>query len=371
MHNLTEKHQNSYTKENPFRTFLTENYTLNKNGSSKDTRHFVISLKNSAINYEPGDALYVYPENDKQLVEELLKYLKLDLNQEEELKRFTKKINITRPSNKLFKLIEDKTKKELDSKALAERFLGYSTINVLKTLQEEKPELSFSSNEIAENSSMVQARAYSIASSLKKHPEEVHLCIARVDEEINEQKVLGLCSNFLSSRVGLNTDTIEVYLHSNQKFRLPEDSSKDIIMVGPGTGIAPFRAFIEERNYQRDQGSKVGKDWLFFGDQRAEYDFIYGDELKAYQEKYNLKITTAFSRDQAEKIYVQHRMKEEANEIYSALENGAYFYVCGDARRMAKDVDQALREIISENGRDPETYIQNLKETQRYSRDVY
>jgi len=371
MTNLSEKHAGNYTKENPFKTKVLENYTLNKPGSSKDTRHFVICLKNSDINYEPGDALYVFPENDRVLVQDLLGELNLDQNQEDEIYRFTKKINITRPSNKLFKLIEDKSNKEYDSKALAERFLGYSTLNVLKTIKNEKPNLSFSSNEIAENSSMVQARAYSIASSLRSHPEEVHLCVARVDEEINGQKILGLCSNYLSNRVDLNKDDVAIYLHTNQKFRLPEDSSKDIIMVGPGTGIAPFRAFIEERNILRDQGLNVGQDWLFFGDQKAEYDFIYSEELKTYQEKYNLKITTAFSRDQVEKIYVQHRMKEHAQEIFEALEQGAYFYVCGDARRMAKDVDQALREIISQNGKDPETYIQDLKETQRYSRDVY
>ena len=371
MTNLSEKHLATYTKENPFKTFVTENYILNKKGSSKDTRHFVISLKGSDISYEPGDALYVFPENDKILVNDLLELISHDLSKEDEFIRFTKKINITRPSNKLFKLIEDKSNKKYDAKLLAERFLGFSTANIIKTLNQESPELKFSSNEIAENSSMVQARAYSIASSLSKHPEEVHLCIARVDEEINGQKILGLCSNYLSNRVDINKDTIEIYLHVNQKFRLPEDDSKDIIMVGPGTGIAPFRAFIEERNIKRDLGLKVGKDWLFFGDQKADYDFIYEDELKTYEEKNDLKITTAFSRDQAEKIYVQHRMKEHAQEIFNALELGAYFYVCGDARRMAKDVDQALREIITDNGKDADSYIQNLKDTQRYSRDVY
>jgi sulfite reductase (NADPH) flavoprotein alpha-component len=371
MQNTAHAQDHIYTKENPFFTILVENYRLNKEGSSKDTRHFVISLEKSNIDYQPGDALYVFPENDPNLANELLDYIVLDQEKNTELNRFQKNINITRPSNKLFKLIEEKTNKQLDSKQLAERFTGYSTLNLLKTLKSENPDLKLSSNEIAENSSMVQARAYSIASSLKKHPNEVHLCIARVDEEINGQRVLGLCSNFLSNRVNINSDKIGVYVHSNTKFRLPEDSSKDIIMVGPGTGIAPFRAFIEERNWQRDQGLALGCDWLFFGDQKADFDFIYGNELKNYQEKYSLKVTTAFSRDQAEKIYVQHRMKEHSEEIFKALENGAYFYVCGDARRMAKDVDQALREIISEHGKSPDDYIQNLKDSQRYSRDVY
>jgi sulfite reductase alpha subunit-like flavoprotein len=142
-------------------------------------------------------------------------------------------------------------------------------------------------------------------------------------------------------------------------------------MVGPGTGIAPFRAFIEERNWQRQQGMQVGTDWLFFGDQKANFDFIYGDELESYKNKYGLQISTAFSRDQAEKVYVQNRMLENSKAIFAALENGAHFYVCGDARRMAKDVDLALREIAKEHGKDPDSYMQALKDSKRYSRDVY
>lgn len=356
-----------YTKDSPFVTKLLVNQKLNKQGSAKDTRHFEISLKGSGINYLPGDSLYVQPENDPNMVDSLLAKLILDLDQDAERKRFIQEINITRPSNKFFKLIEQKTNSKYLANELAERFLGYSTLAVIGAISEIK----FSSNEIVDNSSKLQARAYSIASSIRKHPEEVHLCIARVDQELNGQKVLGVCSNYLSERLPLNSLKLKIYLHSNDKFRLPADKSKNIIMVGPGTGIAPFRAFIEERNVDRDSGHKLGQDWLFFGDQKQEFDYLYGDELENYQKQYGLKISTAFSRDQAEKIYVQNRMLENSKEIFDWLENGAHFYVCGDARKMAKDVDQALHQIVEAQGKDPKAYIANLKDSNRYSRDVY
>lgn len=360
-----------YNKENPYLTRLLENYCLNNKGSSKDTRHFNICLKGSGIEYLPGDALYVYPENEDGLVMKLLALLELKKSKETEFNRFKTEINITRASNKLFKLIETKTNSKFDAKQLAERFNGYSVAALLKVIKAEVNDLIITSDELAENSSMLQARAYSIASSLRAHPGEVHLCIARVEEEINGQKILGVCSNYLSNRVDLNKENLRIYVHHNDKFRLPTNPETPIIMVGPGTGIAPFRAFIEERNYLRNQGAKVGQDWLFFGDQRKDFDYIYSNELLSYETKYGLKISTAFSRDQEQKVYVQNKMLENSAEIFNWLENGAYFYVCGDARRMAKDVDQALKDIISQHGKDPESYIKALKDSQRYCRDVY
>ncbi len=361
----------TYTKDNPFVTELLENYTLNKEGSGKDTRHFSISLRGSDIEYKPGDSLYVYPENAESLVNELLSLLKLDNDKAEEVKRFTQEVNITRASNKLYKLIETKLNAVIDAATMNERFNGYSIPALIKELKNEHSNLELGTNEVAENSSKLQARAYSIASSLRAHPEKVELCIARVDTEVNGQRILGVCSNYLSNRVPLNEKTLKIYLHVNDKFRLPENPETNIIMVGPGTGIAPFRAFIEERNWQRDQGMKVGKDWLFFGDQRQAYDYLYGEEFAEYENKYGLKVTTAFSRDQEQKFYVQNRMQEQANEIFKWLEAGAYFYVCGDARRMAKDVDTMLQQIIAMHGLNAETYIKDLKDSQRYCRDVY
>jgi sulfite reductase (NADPH) flavoprotein alpha-component len=361
--------QTLYSKENPFLAKLVENYKLNKEGSSKDTRHIVFDLEDSGLHYLPGDSLYIVPENDPALVKELLSFLDLDYAEDFEFNRFLKEINITRPSNKLFTFIASKT--SADGKLLGEELLGYSTAGVLKAIKEKYPDFSLTSNELVENSSKVLGRAYSIASSLNAHPRKVELCISRVDALVNNQRVLGLCSNYISDRVPLNENLTKIYLHTNDKFRLPQDSSLDIIMVGPGTGIAPFRAFIEERNYLRESGKKVGRDWLFFGDQKSEYDYLYGEELETYRRDFNLSLDLAFSRDQDFKVYVQDRMKEKSEEIFRWLENGAHFYVCGDARKMAKDVDTALREIVAEHGKDPDSYITELKNTQRYSRDVY
>ncbi len=361
--------QITYSKENPFLASIIENYKLNKSGSSKDTRHIVFDLSGTGMKYVPGDALYVIPENDPELVKATLAELDLDYALEFETERFTKEVNITRPSNKLFTFIAEKTK--LDAKVLAEEMSGYSSLGVISYIKGKFPDFKISTNELIENSSKVLGRAYSIASSLNAHPVRVELCISRVDVVINGQRVLGLCSNYVSDRVPLNQNSVKIYLHHNEKFRLPENKETDIIMIGPGTGIAPFRAFIEERNFYRKKGLKVGRDWLFFGDQKSDYDYLYGEELESYRKDFNLKIDLAFSRDQDFKIYVQDRMKENASEIFSWLENGAHFYVCGDARKMAKDVDLALREIIKEHGKDPDLYITDLKNMQRYSRDVY
>lgn len=361
----------TYTKENPFLTDLLVNEKLNKEGSQKDTRHFEICLKGSDINYIPGDSLYVFPENEEELVNKFLDNLELVKSREEEFERFTKEVNITRSSTKIFKLIEAKLGEgKIDPKEMGASYEGHSVVSIIEDVKA-KHGLSFTTDEIAENSSKLMARAYSIASSLRAHPEEVHLCIARVDEEINGQRILGVCSNFLSERVSLNGKNVRVYLHVNERFRLPENPETNIIMVGPGTGIAPFRSFIEERNWQRDQGQKVGKDWLFFGDQRAAYDYLYAEEFAQYAEKYDLRVSTAFSRDQEEKVYVQHKMLQNADDLFQELENGAHFYVCGDARRMAKDVDAALREIVTKNGKDPDEYMKALKDSGRYQRDIY
>jgi sulfite reductase (NADPH) flavoprotein alpha-component len=359
-----------FNRENPFFSKLLENRRLNKEGSWKDTRHFSLCLSGSGIRYEPGDSLYVYPVNEASLVEELLQLVQLDLQEEVERKRFLEEVNISRASNKLFKLIESKNP-QFSTQEMSEKYNGYNLASIIKDIKSQDPDLVISSNELVENSSKLQPRAYSIASSLKAHPERVELCVARVEEEINGQKILGLCSNYLAERVPLNEVVVKIFIHHNDKFRLPEDSSKDIIMIGPGTGIAPFRAFIEERNFQREQGQQVGRNWLFFGDQRREYDFLYKEEFEAYEKNSGLKLTTAFSRDQEYKIYVQNKMKENSDEIYSWMKNGAYFYVCGDAKKMAKDVDQALREIFEVHGENSEAAMKELKDSKRYCRDVY
>jgi sulfite reductase (NADPH) flavoprotein alpha-component len=217
----------------------------------------------------------------------------------------------------------------------------------------------------------LQPRLYSISSSPKAHPGQVHLTVGAVRYEKNGRPRKGVCSTFLPERA-LGTGKVGIFVHSSPSFRPPANGDTPMIMVGPGTGIAPFRAFLEERRAT----NATGKNWLFFGDQKAASDFLYREELLGMQESGLLtRLDLAFSRDQPEKIYVQHRMLENAAELYAWLEAGAHFYVCGDAARMAKDVDAALHQVIAQaGGKSPEAaaaYVQSLKTAKRYARDVY
>jgi sulfite reductase (NADPH) flavoprotein alpha-component len=217
----------------------------------------------------------------------------------------------------------------------------------------------------------LQPRLYSIGSSLKAFPEQVHFIIATVRYESHGRQREGVASTYLADRLNLE-DRVPMFVHVAKGFRLPEDPSTPIIMVGPGTGIAPFRAFLQERLAI----DASGKNWLFFGEQRAKCDFFYEDEFVAAQKAGALtRFDTAFSRDQSHKIYVQHRMLEHSKELFAWLEQGAHFFVCGDAARMAKDVDFALLQIIeTEGGKTPEQaaeYVETLRQQKRYKRDVY
>ncbi len=208
----------------------------------------------------------------------------------------------------------------------------------------------------------LQPRLYSISSSPLAHPDQVHLTVSTV--RYGERK--GVCSTFLADRA--QSLKVAIFPQVSKHFRLPEDNDVPVIMVGPGTGIAPFRAFLEEREAQ---GAKGGN-WLFFGEQYAATDFYYQEQLQAWQASGHLRLDTAFSRDQAEKVYVQQRMLEQGAQLWQWLEAGAYFYVCGDAQRMAKDVDAALREVIAVHGGvDADAYVEALSKAKRYRRDVY
>jgi sulfite reductase (NADPH) flavoprotein alpha-component len=225
-----------------------------------------------------------------------------------------------------------------------------------------------------EQLSPIVPRLYSIASSLQAHPNEVHLCIAVVRFETHSREKKGLASGFFADHAELNVKNIPIYVQESRSFRLPADKSKDIIMIGPGTGIAPFRAFLE----QRALDGATGRNWLFFGEQHRVTDFLYGDDFLAHQKKGTLhRFDLAFSRDQQNKIYVQHRMQENAKELWSWLQGGAYFYVCGDAKRMAKDVHQTLIDIAQKHGGlAPDKAAEYINTTlmrteRRYLRDVY
>jgi sulfite reductase (NADPH) flavoprotein alpha-component len=332
-----------YSKSNPFPARLKTNRKLNGEGSAKEVRHFEIVLEGSGLDYEVGDALGVVPTNCAEFVDEILKAAGLD--GEEAVKT---------PSG---------TEKPLRI-ALQHDF-------DLKPFLAERPTKGIEAKALAEKLRKLQPRLYSISSSPKKHPDEVHLTVGIVRYDLGGKGRKGVCSTFLADRV-LGDTPVPVFVHTSPSFKPPKDANAPMIMVGPGTGIAPFRAFLEERHAL---GAK-GRNWLLFGDQRAATDFLYREELEAWQKEGFLhKLDTAFSRDQAEKIYVQNRMNENASELWSWLQEGGHFYVCGDASRMAKDVDAALHKVCeTAGGLSPEAaidYIQTLKKEKRYSRDVY
>jgi sulfite reductase (NADPH) flavoprotein alpha-component len=333
----------SFGKSNPFPATLKTNLLLNAPGSTKETRHFEIALEGSGLEYEAGDALGVFPSNCPDLVDEIL--ASAHLSGEEMVKA---------PEDTMMPLRE----------ALVAKY-------DLKPFLTALPPEGVSATDLVGPLRKLQPRLYSISSSPKAHPGEVHLTVSIVRYELNERRLKGVCSTYLAERVA-DADKVPVFIHKSPSFRLPADHSRPIIMVGPGTGIAPFRAFLEER---RATGA-TGKNWLFFGDQRADTDFLYRGELTAMLTEGSLhRLDLAFSRDQAEKIYVQHRMEENAAELWAWLQEGAYFYVCGDAKRMAKDVDAALHRVIETAGgvdaQSATDFVKQLKTEKRYLRDVY
>ena len=338
-----ETEEAGYHKNNPYPATLKTNLVLNGPGSSKETRHFEILLDAPGLEYEVGDALGVMPTNCPDFVSEILAAAGLD--GEEPVK---------------------------DAKGMEHSLRQSLTHRLdLKPFLDKLPPHGISPEELCKPLRNLQPRLYSISSSLKAHPGEVHLTVGMVRYELEGLARKGVCSTFLGDRVS-PIDKVPVFIHKSPAFRLPTDSTKPVIMVGPGTGIAPFRAFLHER---RATGA-TGKNWLFFGDQRADSDFLYREELLAMQKDGHLtEFHTAFSRDQAEKLYVQHRMIENANELWQWFQEGASFYVCGDAKRMAKDVDAALHQVAQlGGGLDAEqavAFVNQLKIEKRYLRDVY
>ncbi len=333
----------SFGKSNPFPAVLKTNRVLNAPGSAKETRHLEIILEGSGLAYEVGDALGVVPSNCPDFVREILDAAGLD--GEEAVKA---------PDGSEMPL----------RLALLQKF-------DLKPFLAELPQKAASAAEFVAPLRKLQPRLYSISSSPKAHPDEVHLTVAVVRYELNGRSRKGVCSTFFADRVGPDTK-VAVFVHKSPSFKLPADGSKPIIMVGPGTGVAPFRAFLEERRAV----AATGRNWLFFGDQKAACDFLYREELEAMKEDgFLTSLDTAFSRDQAQKIYVQDRMMENAGEVWSWLQEGGSFYVCGDAKRMAKDVDTALHQIAETAGslsaEQAADYVKQLKSEKRYLRDVY
>ncbi len=376
----TVKKPTGYGKTNPYPASVMVNLNLNGEGSAKETRHIEIDLTGSGLSYEPGDALGVYPHNSPQYVEDLLEALQMTGNElvtigkeAVELRQaLIYKLDITTLSQgvieKYAELVDSKFLKSLLDDPLT--YHDYTWGRQILDLVKEYPPRGLSPQQFVDLLRKIPPRLYSIASSLKAHPDQAHLLVGVVRYHSHGRDREGVCSNYLAwTQVG---ETIPVYVQPNKNFRLPEDGEVPIIMVGPGTGLAPFRAYLQER---RATGSR-GKNWLFFGDQHRATDFLYGEELmQMHRDGFLTRLDLAFSRDQAQKVYVQHRMLENAKELYAWLEEGAYFYVCGDASRMAKDVHQALLDLIAqEGGKTPEQaeeYVDALVNAKRYLRDVY
>lgn len=379
-----------YSRTRPYLAHLIEHRLLSRDGSEKDTRHFVLSLAGSGLTYAPGDSLGAFANNAPSLVDEVIGLLGFApetpvINPEGETEPLRQALThhyiLNRANRKLLTALgallpQGEARNRLMELTGSEELLSqyiYSRdyVDVLRDFEEARFDCA---QAFLEQLSPVTPRLYSIASAQSVFPDEVHLCIAVVRYETHGRAKAGFCSGFFADHSHIRVRNIPVYVQPSKTFRLPADTGRDIIMCGNGTGIAPFRAFIQHRVHE---GAR-GRHWLIFGDQRRETDFLYGPEWLAYQQQGQLhRMDLAFSRDQPEKIYVQHRLKECARDVWDWLQNGAYFYVCGDARRMAKDVHQTLIDIAREQGgltaEAAADYVNQtlMKTEKRYLRDVY
>lgn len=416
--------KSEWSAKNPYFTNIIENYVLNGEGSRKETRHIVFELGDSGLDYKVGDALGVVPENPPHIVEELIQIqgwdrdyqvtthngartlyeaLKLDFEVHMATKKFVqslaekvvssglkitvKFVSRTRGGNQWNANDQELLPPELianapsddpadkvehlvsDTKAMEDYLWTRDYVDIMREF-----DVKYTPEEFLDLVGRLKPRLYSIASSHDAHPGLVELTVGIVRFSYHGRDRGGLCTQFMADEIGTDTKRVGVFMSPTKSFVLPEDKSTDIIMLGPGTGIAPFRAFMEQRVHD----NAPGKNWLFFGDQSSKTEFYYKDTIESWLDNGHLyRFTTAWSRDQEEKIYVQHRLKEHGAEVWEWFENGAYFYICGDKTYMAKDVHRALIEIAMEHGdmseEDATHFIEKtmMKEQKRYLRDVY
>jgi sulfite reductase (NADPH) flavoprotein alpha-component len=367
------------SRDNPvYATFLSRR-RLNKPGSEKETWHIEIDLDGSGLAYEVGDSFGIFPANEPALVDGVIEALgappDFPIGDRTLKEVLSDGVSLSPAPDMLFQLISYVTGGERKAKAKA---LGEgkdpdgdaATLDVLAALNK-FPGLRIDPEAFIECLDVLQPRVYSISSSLKTSPGRVTLTVDAVRYEVDKRMRYGVCSTFLGSRVNPG-ERLRVYVQKAHGFALPADTGKPVIMIGPGTGIAPFRAFLHER-----QATKApGRNWLFFGHQRSDHDFFYEEELTAMRAAGHLtRLTLAWSRDAKEKIYVQHRMREVGRDIWGWLNDGAHIYVCGDAQRMAKDVEAALIDIVAQHGgcspADAKDFVTELKSKGRYQADVY
>lgn len=360
---------------------MLEKINLNGRGSNKETNHLELSLEGSGLTFEPGDSLAIYPENDEKLVELLLTALQFDGGTAVELDG---------QSISLQQALHKKPDITALSKSLLAKLSEYTNNDELKTLLENREQLkayiygrdlvdvvedfgpwSWNTQQLIDSLRKIPARLYSISSSLRTYPEEVHVTIGTVAYEAHGRAREGVASGAISSRVNIG-DKLAVYVQSNPNFKLPQDDATPIILICAGTGVAPFRSFLQERE---ERGAE-GKSWLFFGDQHFVTDFLYQVEWQNWLKDGVLtNLNLAFSRDTAEKVYVQHRLQQNAAELYDWIQQGAVIYVCGDEKTMGTDVHETLITIIEQQGKQSReeavTFVKQLQQQKRYQRDVY
>ena len=376
-----------FSRKNPFPSRLLTRRKLDGPGSEKETFHYEYSLEDSGLVYEVGDSLGVFPANAPELAEEIVTLLGFTGDElvtgasGESIPVRTallRERTITAPSRQFVQMVAERIPAarflleycDLKQKAKLDSYLwGRHVVDFLI----EYPELrnKISPLELVTALSKLQPRLYSIASSLKRHPEAAHLLVTNVGYVSHGRSRKGVCTSFMSERIDEAT-RVPVFIHTAKHFRLPSDPAAAIIMIGVGTGLAPYRAYLQER----EAVGATGKNWLFFGEQRRSANFYHEKEFAAYSASGLLtRFDTAFSRDQSQKVYVQHRMREVGGEIWSWLQEGAYLYLCGDAERMAPDVDAALQAIAEEHGAMSKEaaagYMAKMRAEKRYRRDVY
>ncbi|PKG22348.1 assimilatory sulfite reductase (NADPH) flavoprotein subunit [Niallia nealsonii] len=374
-----------YSRTNPFKAEVLDIINLNGRGSDKQTLHIELSLEGSNLTYQPGDALGIYPENNPNLVDILLEALNFSpeeivtVNKQGDVRSLRDALIsnfeitvLTKPLlEQAAKLSSNKELLELVSAENTGKLKAYIHGRDLLDLVQDFGPFSFSAQDFVNILRKIPARLYSIASSYSANPDEVHLTIGAVRYESNNRDREGVCSILCADRLQPG-DTLPIYIQHNQNFKLPENPETPIIMVGPGTGIAPFRAFMQER----EEIGAEGKSWLFFGDQHFVTDFLYQTEWQNLIKNDVLtKMDVAFSRDSEKKVYVQHRMLENSKELFNWLEEGAVVYICGDEKHMAHDVHKTLIDIVEKEGNlsreKAEEYIASMQQAKRYQRDVY
>lgn len=356
-----------------------EKILLNGKGSEKETYHFEFDIEDTNLTYQPGDALEVIAENNKTLVEAILNKLEIKENELIELdgesitiyKALISKLEITTITPQVLKKFAEYAKNEelhgilQDANRLKDFLYGIDLLDLLNTYP-----IELTADTLGSLLRKLPARLYSISSSYDYNPDEVHITVSKVSYSLNDREHQGICSAFLADQINIG-DHVHIRVKHNEGFRLPDHQAK-VIMVGAGTGVAPFRSFLQQR--KNDKAS--GNNWLFFGDQRFETDFLYQSEMLDYRDKGILGgLDVAFSRDQAEKIYVQHRLKEKGQEIYQWIKEGAYFYLCGDKNKMAKDVKNELIGILEAHGhlsnQEAQAYLKELQLKKRFQEDIY